>query len=127
MASTDGEVLFRRIISDLWEFEIKEVSVLKCSVIGSRLILGRKQTFAYVGVPCIADVQHAHWFTLDFKRLDLLNAFRTDYNDGLDLAEAHRMRQDLRVDMVADVVVAAHSRKVRPSPDLTTPLLILSP
>ena len=116
VVSANGEVLLRQIISDLWEFEIEEVSIVICSYTDDRLIYWAHQTSVHVGIPCIADMQHAHWITFDFKRLDVLDGFRTQYNDGLDLAEAHRMRQELRIDMITDVVLAAHSRKVRSFP-----------
>lgn len=57
-----------------------------------------------IGMACIADPAHVHWYSFHFADSEMLGKFRTMYEEGLDLVEAHRLRHTLRLEMIADII-----------------------
>lgn len=64
-----------------------------------------------IGATCIADPSHVHWFSFRFATPEMCDKFHDKVEEAFDLAEADRLRQNLRLDIVTDIVRKAEVAK----------------
>ncbi|KAI0833375.1 hypothetical protein BC628DRAFT_1335138 [Trametes gibbosa] len=61
-----------------------------------------------IGITCTAHPDHAHWYSFTFANTETMNKFRAAYEEGYDLAEAHHIRQRMRMRIITDVLRKAN-------------------
>lgn len=113
MLGSSGQVLFDDIIRDVWYSEVKkEVSRRSAPW---PLLSTHRQSFQEImhniGATCIADPSHVHWFSFRFATPEMCDKFHDKVEEAFDLAEADRLRQNLRLDIVTDIVRKAEVAK----------------